>query len=59
MEILADPSPDVRRNAASTLGRIGPAAHAAVLPLRIVLNDRAFEVREAAAQALEQIVQSQ
>jgi HEAT repeat protein len=51
-EILADPDAKVRKAAAETLGGLGPAAGAAVDPLRHALADASPEVREAARAAL-------
>jgi HEAT repeat protein len=54
-EVLGDPDPRVRKAAAETLGAVGPAARAAVDPLRRALADASPEVREAARAALQAI----
>lgn len=54
-EALADDKPQVRRQAARALGKMGPDAEAAVSDLTKALNDADPTVREAAAQALGKI----
>jgi HEAT repeat protein len=54
-DVLADPDARVRQAAAETLGALGPAASAAVDPLRHALADASPEVRAAAREALQAI----
>jgi HEAT repeat protein len=55
IELLRDPSEEVRWNAALTLGKIGPGAQAAVPALIAALKDTDANVREHAAESLGQI----
>jgi HEAT repeat protein len=52
---LSEEDPTLRRSAASELGRYGPCARDAILPLRQLLSDPDAKVRQAAAAALRQI----
>jgi HEAT repeat protein len=52
---LSDPDEDVRANAATALGHIGPEARAAVSDLAKLLTDGHRSVRKRAARALQQI----
>jgi HEAT repeat protein len=55
MEALKDSDAFVRREAANSLGRIGPNAKRAVPALLVATQDRQPKVRQAATQALQQI----
>jgi HEAT repeat protein len=52
---LADPNPQVRRQAARALGKMGPEAAPSVAELTATLNDPDPTVRDAAIRALGQI----
>src|SRR6185369_16962708 len=52
---LVDPEPEVRKEVARTLGKIGTRAQAAVLALTLALKDREGKVNWAAAEALAKI----
>jgi HEAT repeat protein len=54
-EALRDQDPFVRREAALSLGRLGPDARAATAALRMALRDRKPDVRKASAEALRRI----
>jgi hypothetical protein len=56
-DLLEDSNPVVRREAARALGVIGRTARAAIPALRKALGDTDLLVREAAAEALERIVE--
>ncbi len=51
LELLSDPEPDVRATAADGLGRIG--SHRVLRPLRSLLTDESWVVRQAAERSLE------
>ncbi len=55
IEALKDPESDVRSGAAAALGRIGPAAKAAVTPLMEAFKDENGLVRKVADEALRNI----
>ena len=54
-DALKDPDPDVRKNAALSLGRIGPKAESAVPALIAALKDKSIDVRGASAVTLGRI----